>query len=56
MDGHDQAAYHAEQLQIQHQIEQTILKSMQEPLTIDDARLLAWASGITLTQTQQEMT
>lgn len=46
----DQAYYHAEQLQIQHELETVILKSMREPLTADDARLLAWGVGIDMTQ------
>lgn len=59
MDSYDQAAYHAEQLQVQHDIEDVILKAMRETLTADDARLLAWASGINLTQlntNRKEMT
>ena len=50
-----QAAHHAEQLQIQHELEEIILKSMQEPLSADDARLIAWASGIKLETIQSNM-
>lgn len=46
----DGAAAHEQQLQIQRQLEETILKSTREPLTTDDARLLAWQCGINIPQ------
>lgn len=44
----DQAAHHYEQLLLQQRIEQTIEKALHEPLTTDDAQLLAWGCGVTL--------
>lgn len=44
----DGAAFHEQQLQIQHDLERVIAKATQEPITDDEAALLAWASGIQL--------
>lgn len=46
----DGAAYHSEQLMIQHDLERVIAKATQEPITDDEAKLLAWAAGIQLNQ------
>ena len=42
----DQAAYHEEQLQIQYDLERVIAKATHEAITKDEAKLLAWASGV----------
>ena len=44
----DGAAYHNEQLMLQREIIETLEKSLREPLTADDARLLSWACGVTI--------
>lgn len=48
----DQAAYHEQELLIQRDLERVIEKAKHEPITGDEASLLAWASGV---QTKQEI-
>lgn len=47
----DQAAHHEQELQIQRDLERVIEKAKHEPITQDEASLLAWASGV---QNKQE--
>lgn len=49
-----QAAHHEQQLQIQKDLEQIIVKAMTEPITQDEAKMLAWASGIKLKESKHE--
>ncbi len=44
----DQAAFHAEQLAWQQEAERVLAESTRRKLTVDEARLLAWASSIKL--------
>jgi hypothetical protein len=52
----DQAAHHYEQLLLQKRIEETLQKALQEPLTTDDAQLLACACGVTLPKPDTQRT
>lgn len=44
----DQAYYHEQQLQVQHDIEQALAHARALGLSKDEVSLLAWASGIHL--------
>lgn len=46
MDTDDQAARHQDELLLQEQIMEALTAGMTRPLTIDEARLLGWASGV----------
>lgn len=52
----EQEFHAAEQLQIQRQIKETLEKALHEPLTADDATLLAYFCGVTLTRHDKDMT
>ena len=43
-----QAAHHAQQLQLQHDIEDAINAASRRPLTDSEQSLVAWAAGVQL--------
>ena len=47
----DQAAHHAEQIQIQRDIENVIEAAQLRPITKDESRLVAWACGVSIKET-----
>lgn len=42
----NEAFNHAEELKVQHEIEEVVNASMHRSLTADEARLVAWAAGV----------
>lgn len=44
---HDQAAFHADRLRIEHDVEKIIEKAQHETISKDEAAMLMWAAGIT---------
>lgn len=49
----DGQAYHAEQLAWQQEAERVLSEATHRPITVDEAKLLAWAGNLHLNSTQQ---
>lgn len=50
MDGHDQAAFHAEQLAWMQEAELVLSEATRRPITVDEAKLLAWCGNLKFNQ------
>ena len=55
MNEYDQAAHHAQQLAWQQEAERILQEATRRPLTVDEAKLLAWAAQLQFKENSNEM-